>query len=128
MSKRIFIVDDNPLVRRLVRACVEARLEHIDCAEGVDGLDAVQRAREVGPDVIVLDLCMPMMNGLEAAASLHEMMPKVPIILYTLHKDIVSEKQAQSFGIRAVVSKMDQIEVLLEQILRYVGVAKVASA
>ena len=92
MPKHIFIVDDSPLVRRLVRTCLEARLEHIDCAEAVNGMDAVQRAAEVKPDVIILDLCMPMMNGVEAAASLHRMFPKVPIILYTLHKDMVPEK------------------------------------
>lgn len=128
MPKRIFIVDDSPLVRRLVRNWVEDRVEHIDCAEAVDGLDAVQRAKEVGPDVIILDLCMPKLNGLEAASSLHRMLPGVPIILYTLHKDIVPERQVRAFGICAVVSKMDRIEVLLEQILRYVGVAKAVSA
>jgi len=127
MSKHIFIVDDSPDVRRLVRSFLEARLDHIECTEAVDGLDAVQRAAEVKPDVIVLDLCMPKMNGLEAAASLHRMMPHVPVILYTLHKEKVSEKLVKIFGIRAVVSKLDEIEVLLEQILRYVGVAKAAS-
>jgi len=128
MPKHIFIVDDSQLVRRLVRSCLEDRLEYIDCAEAVNGLDAVQRATEVKPDVIVLDLCMPIMNGMEAAASLHRMLPKVPIILYTLHKDVVSERHIQNLGIRAVISKLDQIEVLLEQILRYVGVAKIAAA
>lgn len=128
MSKCVFIVDDNPLVRRLVRTCVEARLDHVDCHEAVNGLDAVQRAKDIGPDVIVLDLCMPMLNGLDAAAFMHHMLPKVPIILYTLHKEIVPEKQVQSFGIRAVVSKMDQIDVLMEQILKFVNVSKAASA
>ena len=126
--KRIFIVDDSPIVRRLVRTWVEARLEHIDCAEAVDGLDALQLAEEVGPDVIVLDLIMPKLNGFEAASSLHRLLPKIPIILYTLHKEIIPERQALAFGICAVVSKRDRIEVLLDQILRYVGVAKAASA
>ena len=104
------------------------RLEYIDCSEATDGLDAIQRAREVEPDLIVLDLCMPLMNGLEAAAVLHDMLPKVPIILYTLHKEIVSEKRVQAFGIRAVVSKMDHIDVLLDEILKYVGVVKAVNA
>ena len=128
MLKRIFIVDDSPLVRRLVRNSLETRLEHIDFAEAVDGLDAIQRAKEVGPDVIILDLCMPKLNGLEVASSLHRLLPRVPIILYTLHKDIISEKYVHAFGIRAVVSKMDQIEVLLEQISVHMGGAKPASA
>jgi len=128
MPKRIFIVDDSKPVRKLVRTYLEDRLEYIDCAEAVDGLDAIHRAREVAPDLIVLDLSMPLMDGLEASAILHDMLPKVPIILFTLHKEIVSEKRAQAFGIRKVVSKMDHLDVLLDEILKYVGIVKAATA
>ena len=128
MPQRIFIVDDSKPVRKLVRTYLEDRLEYIDCAEAVDGLDAIHRAREVAPDLIVLDLSMPLMDGLEASAILHDMLPKVPIILFTLHKEIVSEKRAKAFGIRTVVSKMDHIDVLLDEVLKYVGVAKAATA
>jgi two-component system, NarL family, nitrate/nitrite response regulator NarL len=122
VPKRIFIVDDSKIVRQLVRNHLEARLEQIVCAEAADGMEAIQRVGEVEPDLIVLDLSMPIMNGLEAAAILHDKLPKVPIILFTLHKDIVSEKRAQAIGVRAVVSKMDQIDVLVEAILNFVGV------
>jgi two-component system nitrate/nitrite response regulator NarL len=128
VPKRIFIVDDSKTVRHLVRTYLETRLEYIDCAEATDGLDAIQRAREVKPDLIVLDLSMPLMNGLEAAAILHDMLPKVPIILFTLHKDVVSKKRAQAVGIHAVVSKMDQIDVLLQEVLNFVGVVRNATA
>jgi CheY-like chemotaxis protein len=128
MSKRAFIVDDNKIVRQFVRASLESRLEHIDCVEASDGLEAIERARELRPDVIVLDLCMSVMNGLEAAAALQRLLPRVPIILYTLHKDIVPESCVQGLGIRAVVSKTDQIGVLLDQILRFTGLASAASA
>ena len=127
MSKRAFIVDDNKIVPQLVRASLENRLEHIDCVEAADGLEAIECAPELKPDVIVLDLCMPVMNGLEAAAALHRLLPRVPIILYTLHKDIVPESCVHALGIRAVVSKTDQIGVLLEQILRFSGLANAAS-
>lgn len=128
MPKRIFIVDDSKNVRNLVRTYLENRLESIDCAEAADGLDAIHRAREVAPDLIVLDFSMPLMNGLEAGAILHDMLPKVPIILFTMHKEIVSEKRAQAFGIRSVISKMDHFDVLLDEIQKYVGVAKAATA
>jgi two-component system, NarL family, response regulator EvgA len=128
MPKRIFIVDDSKIVRELVRGYLESRLDYISFAEAVDGLDAIQRAREVEPDLIILDLCMPYLNGLETAAALHGMLPRVPIVLYTLHKDVISETRVRVFGISSVVSKMDQIEVLLEETLKYVGVAKAASA
>ena len=90
-------------------------------------MEAVERAREVKPDLIILDLCMPKLNGLEAAAILHNMLPKVPIILFTLHEGVVSERRAQAAGIRAVVSKTDRMEILIENILNFVGVAKAAT-
>ena len=128
MPRRILFVDNSEIVRRLIRTCLETRLGCLVCGEAMDCLDAAQIARELAPDVIVLGLSMPMMNGLEAAAILHDMMPRVPIILYTLHKDIISDRRAHAVGIRAVVSKTDQIEVLLEEVQNFVGVAKAATA
>jgi DNA-binding NarL/FixJ family response regulator len=128
MPKRIFIVDDSKVVRELVRNYLEARLDYITCAEAGDGLEAIHRAKEVEPDLVIVDLCMPSMNGLETAAALHGMMPSVPIVLYTLHKDVIPETRVQAFGIRSVVSKMDQLEVLLEETLKFVGVERAATA
>src|SRR4029077_8982267 len=126
--KRILIADDSKIVRQFVRTRVETRSDQLICAEAVDGLDAIRVAEEIKPDVIVIDLCMPKMDGLQAAAVMHGMLPRVPIILYTLHKEIVSEKRAQAAGIRAVVSKMDEIDVLLRKIQNFVGAAKSATA
>jgi CheY-like chemotaxis protein len=128
MSKRIIIVDDSRIMRKSVRAQLESRLQQIVCAEATDGMDAIQQVSEVQPDVVVLDLCMPVLNGLETAAALHGALPKLPIILYTSHKDIISETRIQAFGICAVVSKSDQIEVLVEAILKHVDVARAVSA
>jgi CheY-like chemotaxis protein len=128
MPKRIFIVDDSKIIRKSVRSQLESRLQHITCAEATDGVDAIQRVNEVQPDLVVLDLCMPELNGLETAAALHDVLPKLPIILYTLHKDIVSEKRVEAFGICAVVSKTDQIEVLVDAILKHVDIARAVSA
>ena len=128
MPKRILLVDDSKIVRRLVRTSLETRLDYITCEEAANGLDAVQRAKEVGPDLVILDLCMPKLNGLNAAAALHGMLPRVPIVLYTMHKDAVSETLVQSFGICAVVSKTDSFDILLKEILKFVGVLRVVSA
>jgi DNA-binding NarL/FixJ family response regulator len=127
MHKRILIADDSKIVRQFVRTHLENRSDQIACAEAVDGLDAIRVAGEATPDVIVIDLSMPKMNGLEAATVLHGMLPRVPIILYTMHKDIVSEKRAQVAGIRSVVSKMDQIDVLVEEIENFVGAVRAAT-
>jgi two-component system response regulator EvgA len=112
VPKRIFIVDDSKTIWQLGRTYLETRLEPIVCAKTTDGLDAIQRPREIAPELILLDFSKPIINGLEGAADLHGMLPRVPI-LFTSHNDIVPEKQAQSVGIRAVVSKTDQIDVLL---------------
>jgi CheY-like chemotaxis protein len=128
MQKRVFIVDDSKIVRQLVRGYLENSLEHIVCSEAVDGMEAVERARDLRPDLVVLDFRMPRMNGIEAAAILHQMLPDVPLILYTLHKDIISEEWTKAAGIRDVVSKMDEIDVLLQRVADFVGTAKPATA
>jgi CheY-like chemotaxis protein len=77
--------------------------------------------------LILLYFSLPIINGLEGAADLRGMLPRVPIILFTSHNDIVPEKQAQAVGIRAVVSKTDQIDVLLREVLNFVGVGTAAT-
>ena len=128
MSKKIFIVDDSKIVRQLVRGYLEHRLKDVICSEAVDGVDAVERARELHPDLIVLDFCMPRMNGLEAAAILHTMFPDVPLILYTLHTEIISKERTKAVGISAVVSKMDELDVLLKKVVNFVGTARAVTA
>jgi DNA-binding NarL/FixJ family response regulator len=128
MPKKIFIIDDSKIVRELVRRYLESRLECIVCSEAADGLDAIDHAREVDPDLIILDISMPRLNGLDAAVILHEMLPRVPIILYTLHKNIVSPKRSQAACIRAVVSKSDPIDVLVGEVANYASVARTATA
>jgi DNA-binding NarL/FixJ family response regulator len=124
MLKSILIVDDSQAVRLLVRSYLELNLDQVACTEAINGRDAIEHVREVKPDVIILDLSMPIMNGLDAAPVLHIMAPLAPIILFTLHKDVVSEKQAIAIGIRAVVSKMDQIEVLLNHIVHLTPIVR----
>lgn len=128
MSKHIFIVDDSKVVRRFLRTHLENTLKNSVCSEAVDGLDAVQRVAELAPDLIVLDLCMPRMNGLEAAGIIHGMLPEVPIILYTLHTEIVPQTAAKAAGIRAVISKAEPMDVLLGEIRSVTNVRRAASA
>ncbi|HWF13517.1 MAG TPA: response regulator [Candidatus Acidoferrales bacterium] len=124
MPRSILIVDDSQAVRHLVRSYLESQLDQVACTEAVNGRDAIERVRNAKPDVIVLDVSMPIMNGLAAAPFLHDMAPLAPIILFTLHKDVVSEKQAVAVGIRAVVSKMDEVEVLLKSILKLTAIVR----
>ena len=76
MSKSILIVDDSLPVRRMLRSFVESRTHFEVCGEAVNGRDAIEKARTLHPDLIVMDLSMPVMNGLEAGAVLKAMLPK----------------------------------------------------
>ena len=79
MPKSILIVDDHEVVRRELRSLFKPYPEFSICGEAIHGVDAIEKAGELSPDLIILDLAMPEMNGLEAAAALRYMMPTVPL-------------------------------------------------
>jgi|SRR4029077_9682275 CheY-like chemotaxis protein len=83
--------------------------------EARNGREAIEKAEESKPDLIVLDLAMPVMNGLEAAPVLRPMLPTVPIILFTLYADKFLEREAISAGITVVVSKDAALKTLLNR-------------
>ena len=89
MSKSILIADDSEEVRKHVSRILRSNLDFEVCAEAVNGQDAVAKARELHPDLVILDLGMPVMNGLEAARELKRILPLVPIILFTLHGHMI---------------------------------------
>jgi CheY-like chemotaxis protein len=85
------------------------------CGEAENGRDAIEKAKELKPDLIVLDLAMPIMNGLEAAPVLRRMLPTAPIIVFTLYGNKYLEQAALSAGVTAVVSKLANVETLVNQ-------------
>lgn len=106
MPKRVLIVDDSPSVRKVV--CGLLTFEGFSvCGEAGDGAQAIEKAREVEPDIIVLDFAMPVMDGIHAAKALQQIMPHVPLILFTAHASSALEEDALAAGIAAVVSKED---------------------
>ena len=102
--KCILLVDDSAIVRLAVCRMFEANGYRI-CGEAENGKEAIEKAEQLHPDLIVLDLSMPVMNGLEAAHILSRTMPSVPLILYSNYAGILREEDARSAGISAVVSK-----------------------
>ena len=111
MQKRILVVDDSPEMLRLVRLFVNSDPDFQVCGEAFDGLDAVEKAIELNPDLIILDFQMPRLNGIEAAHVLRKRLPNVPIILFTLHDKLFESSVADS-SIQAVVSKADGLRLL----------------
>ncbi len=108
MLYRVFIVDDNPFVRTEIRAQLEASGFTV-CGEAFDGLDALERAPELSPDLVILDLSMPRMNGLDAARKLHSICPNVPILLNTMHSAVIRSDACLPEGITGVVDKRENL-------------------
>ena len=107
MSKHILIVDDSETCRKVTRLFLESQVGLEVCGEAVDGVDAIEKAKALQPDLVVLDLAMPRMNGVEAASELRSMMPRVPIVLFTMYDDAVGRALAVTAGASRVVSKPD---------------------
>lgn len=115
MGKSILIVDDNAVIRRSLRHILESIGGWEVVGEAVDGQDGIEKARELHPDLIVLDLAMPVMNGLEAARELNQIMPDVPLLMYSAFADKFMEKEAFAVGVKAVISKASSMETLVSQ-------------
>jgi DNA-binding NarL/FixJ family response regulator len=105
VSKRILIVDDLPQMRKLIRAYLEEEREFRVCGEAIDGLDAIDKAKHLKSDLIILDASMPRMNGIEAAPKLKKLLPETPIILFTFHENLMHGFAAGEVGVDAVVTK-----------------------
>jgi len=104
-AKRILIVDDNAVVRSLVRRLFESQSDFEISGEAENGRDAIDKAEKLKPDLIILDLVMPVMTGLDAAPLLKQLLPDVLIILFTQQEGSEVERLAQAAVIDAVVSK-----------------------
>jgi DNA-binding NarL/FixJ family response regulator len=116
MRPRILIVDDNSLVRKLLRDCLELEGGWQVCAEASNGKEGVEKAQEVHPDLIVLDLSMPVMNGLEAARILKRLMPSVPLLMCTCFHTSNLEYEALEAGISKVITKSEAVGNLITSI------------
>ena len=113
MAKTILIVDDNDAVRRVMCEAFTRDSDFEVCAEAHDGHDAIEKAQRLKPDLIILDFAMPVMNGFEAARALRDLMPSVPTIMFTLYDDEFMREKARLVGATEVVSKTDDISVLM---------------
>jgi DNA-binding NarL/FixJ family response regulator len=104
LTKRILIADDHESVLRGVRVMLEAHSGWSVCGEAVNGCEAVTKAVELRPDLIVLDFAMPVLDGLQAADEINKLLPGVQIVLHTIHgADVVLE--ANKRGISRVIEK-----------------------
>jgi two-component system, NarL family, response regulator LiaR len=115
VPKSVLIVDDHEAIRRSIRSFFRTYPEFTVCGEAVNGAEAIQRAQELWPDLVILDLAMPEMNGLEAAAALKFILPGVPIFLLTAHYSRELELAALQAGVCAVFSKHQDLLIVLRR-------------
>jgi len=104
MDLRILIVDDSETTRRILRAIVRSR-EWTVCGEAENGRAGIKQFQELRPDLVLIDLAMPDINGIEAAKRMSILNPKVPLILFTILDLEGLERAASEAGICAIVSK-----------------------
>lgn len=105
MAVNILIVDDSALIRRSIRSCLEQKTDWTVSGEAENGKVAVEMVRRMKPDLVILDLTMPIMNGLDAARAIAAIAPDIPVILFTLHNCASLLEAAQRVGIKHVFSK-----------------------
>ena len=118
---KVLIVDDNPAVRQLICQLFTRELDFTVCAEAQNGREAVEKAQEFQPELVVTDFSMPGMNGLEEIYALKRLMPSVPIILYSTYMDSFIEKEGRAAGATAVVAKTDVVAELISTARSVVG-------
>ena len=115
MAKSVLIADDNEVIRRMLCFLFDSQGDFEVCGAAENGQEAVEMAQLLQPDLIMLDLSMPVMNGIEAACALKRLMPMTPLIVFSEFTDVFSEREARATGVATLVSKSESLSVLLEK-------------
>jgi len=116
LAKQILIADDSDTVRRILKMFLETRDDLMVCGEAANGFEAVEKAKLLRPDLVLLDLAMPEMNGAEAASVLKKSLPDVPIIVFTMFSENIGRSLTSAVGVDLVLSKPDGMKALVEAI------------
>jgi DNA-binding NarL/FixJ family response regulator len=113
---RILIADDHDIIRRGVKALLLSHQGWEVCAEAATGRDAVAKAEEHRPDIVVMDLSMPELNGLEAARRIRKILPKTEILVLSLHFTDQLVREIVDAGVRGYILKSDTDRDLLSAV------------
>lgn len=105
MAFRILLVDDEPQIRNILRTIVEGHEGWEVCGEAGDGLEAIQRAGELHPDLILLDISMPNLDGLSALPRIRESCPDAAILILTLHESLELARVSSAAGAWGYIAK-----------------------
>jgi len=113
MLLRVLVADDHPIVRAGLRSLIESRPGWQVCAEGVNGREAVEKAAKLKPDIAVLDVSMPVLNGIEATRQLRKVSPETEVLILTMHDADQMVQQLIEAGCRGYILKDDADRNLL---------------
>lgn len=119
-GKIVLVVDDNPAIRKMLAAAFLSDGFKI-CGEAENGKKAVELAGQIKPDVITLDVSMPVMNGITAACELRKIFPTTPIILFTLYGDSISKAAASEAGVSLILQKTVPLSTLIDTTHQLMG-------
>ena len=120
---RILLADDHTVVRKGLRLLLEGHPGFTVVADAADGRAAVALAEQHTPDVVVMDVAMPGMDGIAATAALRRLAPRIAVVIHTLHDDAQTEARARAAGAVAFVAKRGAADALLPAIRQAVGSA-----
>ncbi len=118
---RVLIVDDHAVIRRGVQGILSTDPEWDLCGEADNGQDAIRLAGELAPEVVIMDVSMPGMNGLEATRIIHDVLPETKVLLLTLHSSSEFVRSAFRAGARGYVLKSDAENELVRALNVVIG-------
>jgi DNA-binding NarL/FixJ family response regulator len=113
---KVLIAEDHAAVRKGVCPILSRRLDIEVCGEAENGREAVEKAKALGPDLIILDVTMPVLSGFEAAREIRKVLPKTPILILTMHASQQLIEEAKKQGLNGYVSKTQASETLLRAV------------
>lgn len=121
MLKRVLIADDNEPMRRVICSLLEQRTDVEVCAQTADGRQTIEAARALRPDLMILDVLMPGLNGIEVATLMKKELPDTKTILFTMFGGYVGKKLALAAGVDAIIAKEEGASALVEALNSLLG-------
>jgi DNA-binding NarL/FixJ family response regulator len=113
---RCLLVDDHESVRMGVAAILSTRANIEVCGEASNGKEAIEKARELKPDLIILDVNMPVLDGIHSAKEIRTFLPDVPILFFSMHDGVYLVHEAKLAGVQGFVTKSDARATLLDAV------------
>ena len=113
---QILIADDREAIRKQVSLILTSRPDLEVCAEAANGKEAVEKTRELNPDLVILDITMPILNGLDAARMIKGFAPDIPILVLTVHKSEQLMQEAKKIGVQGYITKAEASQTLLHAV------------